>query len=188
MSTLPPHPTGKEIKLHPKDMIVSKTDSKGIISYGNQKFIDISGYTESELLEKPHNILRHPDMPKAIFYLMWKNIKNGKNIMAVVKNLSKSGDHYWVTTDFDIQKSHEGTIRSFIAFRQAAPKNVLKTIEPLYATMLEIEKKEGMIKSLRYLENYLEEREMDYTQFIEELAKPRGISQILFEKMKRFFS
>ncbi|OQX49719.1 MAG: hypothetical protein B5M46_04055 [Epsilonproteobacteria bacterium 4484_20] len=172
MSKIQPHPTGRELKLHPKDMIVSKTDINGIISYGNKKFIEISGYSEDELIEMPHNILRHPDMPKAIFYLMWKHIKNGQNIMAVIKNMSKSGDHYWVTTDFGIQKNREGVIKSFIAFRQAAPKSVLKVIKPLYATMLEIEKEDGMEASVRYLETYLSERQMNYSQFIEDLARP----------------
>ncbi|OQX50005.1 MAG: histidine kinase [Epsilonproteobacteria bacterium 4484_20] len=182
-----PHPTGKELKLHPKDMIVSKTDVKGVISYGNKKFVEISGYRENELIGMPHNILRHPDMPKAIFYLMWKSIRNGQNIMAVVKNLSKSGDHYWVTTDFEIQRNKEGKIRNYIAFRQAAPKNVIKEIEPLYATLVEIEKEHGMEESINYLEAFLEEKHMSYNQFIEDLAKPKGIAGVLFAKMKQFF-
>jgi PAS domain S-box-containing protein len=188
MSMIHPHPTGKELKLHPKDMLVSKTDVKGVISYGNNTFVEISGYKESELIGMPHNILRHPDMPKAIFYLMWESIKNGKNIMAVVKNLSKNGDHYWVTTDFDIQRNREGKIRNFIAFRQAAPKNVVKVIEPLYATMLEIEEKHSMEESINYLEAFLEEKQMSYNQYIEDLAKPKGLSAIFFSKMKKFFS
>ena len=183
-----PHPTGKELKLHPKELLVSKTDVKGVISYGNNTFVEISGYKESELIGMPHNILRHPDMPKAIFYLMWESIKNGKNIMAVVKNLSKNGDHYWVTTDFDIQRNREGKIRNFIAFRQAAPKNVVKVIEPLYDTMLEIEEKHSMEESINYLEAFLEEKQMSYNQYIEDLAKPKGLSAIFFSKMKKFFS
>ncbi len=183
-----PHPTGKELKLHPKELLVSKTDVKGVISYGNNTFVKISGYRESELIGMPHNILRHPDMPKAIFYLMWESIKNGKNIMAVVKNLSKNGDHYWVTTDFDIQRNREGKIRNFIAFRQTAPKNVVKVIEPLYATMLEIEEKHSMEESINYLEAFLEEKQMSYNQYIEDLAKPKGLSGIFFSKMKKFFS
>lgn len=90
-------------------------------------------------------------------------------------------------TDFEIQKNREGKIRNFIAFRQAAPKNVIKVIEPLYATMLEIEEKHSMEESINYLEAYLEEKRMSYNQFIEELAKPQGIAGVLFAKMKRFF-
>ena len=84
-----PIPTGKEIKISSQKMLVSKTNAKGVITYGNENFVDISGYSESELIGSPHNILRHSDMPKAIFYLMWQRITRGRNIMAVVKNLSK---------------------------------------------------------------------------------------------------
>jgi PAS domain S-box-containing protein len=183
-----PHPTGKEIKLSSKDMLVSKTDTKGNITYGNAKFVEVSGYKESELIGSPHSILRHPDMPKAIFYLMWQSIKKGKNIMAVVKNLSRNGDHYWVTTDFEIKRDREGKIRNYIAFRYAAPKDIVKVMEPLYAKMIEIEKEHGMDASVDYLEAFLEEKKMSYNQFIEDLAKPKGIAAVLFSKMKQLFA
>jgi len=182
-----PHPTGKEIKINPNKMLVSKTDPKGVIVFGNENFTEVSGYKECELVGTPHNILRHPDMPKAIFFLMWESIKNGRNIMAVVKNLSKSGDHYWVTTDFDIKRDRDGKIRNYIAFRQAAPKEVVKIIEPLYQKMIEIEKMDGMEGSIEYLEGFLNEKKMSYNQYIEELAKPKGLAGTLFSKMKSLF-
>ena len=181
------YPTNKEIKVNPKDMIVSKTDPKGFITYGNTNFVKISGYKENELIGQPHNILRHPDMPQAVFYLMWESIQNGKNIMAVVKNMAKNGDHYWVTTDFDIQRGRDGHIRNYIAYRHAAPKNVVKEIEPIYQKLLEIESNHGMNASLDYLKGFLEEKRMSYNQFIEDLAKPKGVAGALFEKMKKMF-
>ncbi len=183
-----PTPTGKQIKLDTRKYIVSKTDDKGIITYGNDYFTKISGYKESELIGSPHNILRHPDMPKAIFHLMWKYLKNGKNIMAVVKNLSKNGDYYWVVTDFNIKRDFSGDIRYFLAFRQAAPKQVVTDIEPLYAKLLEIEKTHDMDASIAYFEGYLEERKMSYDQFIEDLAKPKGLAGVFFSKMKKIFT
>ena len=188
MSMLRPNPTNKEIKLNAKDMLVSKTDQRGVITYGNNKFVEISGYKESELIGSPHSILRHPDMPKAIFYLMWQSIKSGHNIMAVVKNMAKNGDHYWVTTDFDIQRDREGKIRNYIAYRQAAPKNVINEIEPLYKKMLVIENEHGMDASIEYLEGFLEEKGKSYNQYIEDLAKPKGITGALFETMKKLFA
>ncbi len=185
---LRPVPLDEAIALDSKRYIVSKTDDRGVIEYGNEYFVEISGYKESELIGSPHNILRHPDMPKAAFYLMWQSIQNGKNIMAVVKNLSKNGDHYWVTTDFEIQKNKEGKIRNYIAFRHPASKNVIKVIEPLYAKMFEIEEEHGMDASIDYLEAYLEEKKMSYNQFIEDLAKPKGITAIVFDKMKKLFA
>ncbi len=182
-----PVPTGKEIKLDSDMMIVSKTDTKGIITYGNSNFVKISGYKESELIGSPHNILRHPDMPKAIFYLMWQSIKNGKNITAVVKNMARSGDHYWVVTDFDIKRDRDMKITSYIAFRQAAPKNVVKEIEDLYTILLDIEKEHGMDASIEYLESFLAEKGVNYNQYIEQLAKPKGLVGAFFNKMKSMF-
>jgi PAS domain S-box-containing protein len=185
---LNPIPTYKEIRLDPHDMIVSKTDALGVITYGNRNFVNISGYKESELVGSPHNLLRHPDMPKAIFYLMWESIKAGKNIMAVVKNLAKNGDHYWVTTDFDIHTSKSSGARSYIAFRQAAPKHAVKKIESLYKTMIEIEKKHGIEESVDYLNGFLEEKGMDYHQYIESLVTNKGLTGMMFNKMKQLFA
>jgi len=80
-----------------KDVIlVSKTDLKGNITYANQEFIKIVGYTEEELIGKPHNIIRHDDMPRIVFQLLWDTIKTGKEINAYVINKSKDGGYYWV--------------------------------------------------------------------------------------------
>ncbi len=182
-----PTPTGKEIKLGSTQMLVSKTNAKGDIVYSNECFINVSGYSKLELMGSPHSILRHPDMPRVVFYLMWKEIRRGNNIIAVVKNLSKSGDHYWVTTDFEIKKTRDGKVRNYMAFRQVAPRNVVKIIEPLYAKMLEIEEKDGMDGSADYFENFLKEKGVNYNEFIQDLASPKGITQAFFKKMKELF-
>ena len=187
MSALQPVPTGNEIKLDPKRYIVSKTDLSGKIMYANEYFTEVSGYSEYQLIGTPHNILRHPDMPKVIFYLMWKRLKNGENMIAVVKNLAKNGDHYWVTTGFDIKHNRMGNVRHYIAFRQAAPKHVIKEIEPLYTKLLRIEKERGFPASIDYFNLFLKEKNMDYDQFIEKIAKPKGIAAVMFQKMKSFF-
>jgi len=181
-------PTGVEIKLNPKKYIVSKTDIDGNIIYANDYFTEISGYSESELIGSPHNILRHPDMPKVIFKLMWNSIQNSKNIKAVVKNLAKDGRHYWIITDFDIQKDSSGNIQNYIAYRQVASKNIIKDIEPLYKKLLDIESKYGYSESEKYLTEFLERRDMSYSQFIEDLAKKKGFSSILFNSMKKLLS
>jgi len=183
-----PKPTGREIKLSKKRIIVSKTDMKGVILYANDYFSEVSGYSEVELIGQPHNIVRHPDMPKAVFYLLWETIKQGKNITAVVKNLAKNGDHYWVVTDFEIFQDSMGNISQYIAYRQAVSPQVLEQIEPLYAKMLEIEKVHGMKASVEYLNSFLEERKMSYNEFISELAKPKGLAAKLFEQMKKLFT
>jgi len=183
-----PIATDIEIKLDSKKMIVSKTDVTGKIIYGNEYFCELSGYKESELISSPHSILRHPDMPRAVFKLMWDHLNSGRNIMAVVKNMSKNGNYYWVTTDFDIRRDSLGNIQHYVAFRQAAPKQVVEVMEKLYVKLLAIEKEHDIKASMAYLDAYLEEKNMNYDQFIEQLAKPKGLSAIFFEKMKKLFS
>jgi PAS domain S-box-containing protein len=78
------------------EIIVSKTDPKGIITYANQVFLRTAQYQEEEILGAPDNIIRHPDMPRCVFDLLWKTIASGLEIFAYVKNMAKNGDHYWV--------------------------------------------------------------------------------------------
>ena len=128
-----PLPKNQEIRLDPKRYIVSKTDAKGVITYGNDYFVEISGYTESELIKQPHNMIRHPDMPKVVFKLMWDRIQTGKQIMAVVKNLAKDGRYYWVVTEFESKTDKlTNEIIGYTAFRKAGPKDAVKIVEPLY--------------------------------------------------------
>ena len=188
MSVMRPYPTGKEIKLSPNKYIVSKTDPRGNILYANDYFSEVSGYKEYELVGSPHNIVRHPDMPKAIFHLLWEHIQNGKNVSAVIKNMAKNGDHYWVVTDFEIRRnSITNEITQYVAFRHTVSKKVLQEIEPLYAKMLEVERADGMKASIDYLDNYLQFKHMNYNQYIEQLAKPAGLAAKLFDKMKKLF-
>jgi PAS domain S-box-containing protein len=183
-----PYPTQNEVKLSSHKYIVSKTDAKGKILYANEYFSEVCGYKEFELVGAPHNIIRHPDMPKAVFYLLWEHIQNGQNISAVVKNLTKNGDYYWVVTDFEIRRnSVTKEINQYVAFRHSVSKKVIKEIEPLYAKMLEIEKADGMMASIDYLNRVLEAKQMNYNQYIEKLAKPSGLAGKLFEKMKQLF-
>ncbi|WP_024954735.1 PAS domain-containing protein [Sulfurospirillum arcachonense] len=184
-----PIPTNKEIKLSTKRYIVSKTDTKGIITYGNDYFIEIAGYSEAELLGKPHSIVRHPDMPKIVFKLMWDRINKGQNIMAVVKNLAKSGDHYWVVTDFEPKIDPlTNQILSHTAFRKAAPREAIDTMEPIYAKLLELEKEGGMEASEKYLYGYLENNNTTYDNFINSLVENKGLFKLFFSTMKKLFS
>jgi len=184
-----PTPTDKEIKLSPKRYIVSKTDAKGIIEYGNDYFVEISGYSETELLGQPHSIVRHPDMPKIAFKLMWDRIKQGKNFLAVVKNLSKSGDYYWVVTEFEPKIDPiTNEIISHTAFRKAAPQKAIDAMIPIYAKLLEIEQSGGMEASEKYLRGFLEENNTTYDDFVNELVGNRGLFKIFFAAMKKLFA
>ena len=88
--------TNVEFEVSDTQTIISTTDLQGNITYANPYFVEVSGFTEDELMGAPQNILRHPDMPKAAFADMWKTIKTGKPWTGMIKNRRKNGDHYWV--------------------------------------------------------------------------------------------
>ena len=182
-------PLDEEIILDPKKYILSKTDTKGIIEYGNDYFVEISGYEEEELVGKNHNIIRHPDMPKVVFQLLWKRISNRENIIAVVKNMAKDGRYYWVVTDFEIKIDKvTNEITGYFAYRTAAPRKAIETMEPLYKKLLSIEKNSGIDGSGKYLNALLETENKTYDQFINEVTgKNSTMMRLLFAAMKKFF-
>ena len=175
----------QEIEFSKKKFIVSKTDIEGNILFVNKNFCEVSGYTEVELQGISHNILRHPDMPRAIFYMMWKSLLAGMEISAVVKNLSKSGKYYWLISDFSMQRDSHGKLESFSSFNRIAPDEVSETMASLYETMLVVEREDGIEGSLRYLEHYLEEKQMGYSEFLEDLARPKGMLNLLIANFKK---
>jgi len=164
-------PINNEKKMKEGDFIVSKTDTKGIITYGNQTFIAMSGYSEEELLGTPHNILRHPDMPMCVFKLLWDRIQDGKEIFAYVKNLCKDGSFYWVFANVTASYDSNGTIIGYYSVRRRPKESAVKTIEPIYAELLRIEKQGGMQASLDYLLKFLDEKGVGYDELIASLQK-----------------
>ena len=88
--------TQRELPFPEGAVLVSRTDAKGVIDYANGAFVRISGFTEEELLGRAHNIVRHPDVPPAVFADMWRTLRKGRLWNGIVKNRAKSGDHYWV--------------------------------------------------------------------------------------------
>ena len=162
-----PVPIDKEVVWDKTQTIMSKTDLFGTIEYVNQAFADVSGFEEDELMTHPHNIIRHPDMPKVIFKVLWDNIKAGNQFHGIVKNLTKSGRYYWVITDFEYSRDAKGTIQNYIARRKAVPQSVIDNhIAPLYKKLLEIEQTSGVSTSEKYLTGYLEDLNLSYVDLI----------------------
>ncbi len=116
-------------------LIVSSTDLKGIITYANRKFCEISGYTKDELRGKNHNIVRHPDMPKAAFREVWNTIQSGKDWSGVVKNLRKDGKYYWVYSHISPIMT-DGDISGYTAARRPASETEIEETIPLYRDLL----------------------------------------------------
>ncbi|WP_408610642.1 PAS domain-containing protein [Flavobacterium luminosum] len=129
--------------------------------------MDVSGYEDYELMSKPHNMIRHPDMPKVIFKYLWDNLKEGNNFHAIIKNMAKSGRYYWVITNFEVVKDKDGTIINYIGKRKAIPDSVIHShIEPLYRRLLQIENASGLEASEKYLKGFLEEQNKTYMEYI----------------------
>ena len=136
-------PITVEHSLTSDSFIVSKTDTTGRITYANRTFMHIAGYSERELLNQQHNILRHPDMPRAVFQLLWDTIKQGQECFAFVKNLAKDGSFYWVfanvTPDYD--SNHK--ICGYFSVRRMPRREAIDAIEPIYKDMLAAEQAAG---------------------------------------------
>jgi PAS domain S-box-containing protein len=165
------HLTGKERILADNEFIVSKTDLKGFITYSNEVFQRMAGYSEMELMGKPHNLIRHPDMPHCVFKLLWDTLKSGKEIFAYVINRSRNGDHYWVLAHVTPDYDSSGQIIGYNSFRRSIDRKVLETIIPLYAMLREEEVSHGDLRSgmqaaLTKVTKILAEKGMTYDQFV----------------------
>lgn len=163
--------TGVERTFDQNEVIVSKTDPRGIITYANDVFLKIADFSLAEVLNKPHNIIRHPAMPKLVYHLLWDRIKNGKEIFAYVVNRARNGDHYWVfahvTPSFDNQKNIVGAHSN----RRCPSRSAIKTIEPIYATLKQEEDKHPMTKdaiaaSGAMLNAFLAEKGIGYDELV----------------------
>ena len=169
-----PTPIDEEIPLDPKRYIVSETDAKGRITFANDYFMEVSGYTTEELIGTPHNIVRHPDMPRVVFKLLWETISQGKNINAVVKNLAKDGRYYWIFTEFETRKDTDtGEIIGYHAARKSISKHVIEIISGLYAALLQIEEHGTVEDSQRHLVDFLKAKgdDMEFSNIMEEIHR-----------------
>jgi aerotaxis receptor len=127
--------SSKEILLNDTSLLVSETDSKGKIIYANDTFLEISEYPLDELIGKPHNIIRHPDMPRAAFKDLWATIKKGEVWEGFVKNYTKYKNFYWVyATVFPYGENH------FLSVRKMATKDEIEKYEKIYKQMRQEER------------------------------------------------
>lgn len=161
-----PQPTSSRYDLGTDDFIVSKTDLKGKITYCNKIFIKLSKYTEEELIGAPHNIIRHPDMPKLIFKLLWDRIKNKEEIFAYVKNLSKDGGYYWVFTNVTASLDVNHKVIGYYSVRRKPSEEAINVISEVYAKMISLERSGGMEASGKYLNELLKEKGVSYDELI----------------------
>jgi len=172
MGRLDIRPSGIERFFDEDEIIVSKTDLTGKITYANQIFQRVAGYREDELLGQPHSLIRHPDMPRAVFAYLWQTIEQGQEVFAYVKNMARSGDHYWVfahvTPTFDLLT---GRIIGYHSSRRVPARQAVDAAAGVYAALLAEERRHpdratGLKSSLALLTSVLSDAGMPYDRFV----------------------
>ncbi len=170
-------PTGNEVYFDRNDLIVSKTNLKGHITYANDIFLEIAGYTQQEVIGQPHNMVRHPDMPRCVFKLLWDTIGGGSEIFAYVVNLAKNGDHYWVLAHVTPSLDPDGNQVGYHSTRRVPNRDIVQNIVvPLYRDLVGIEqrqgnRKDGMAASFQQLTDILAAKNIRYDEFVLGLGK-----------------
>jgi PAS domain S-box-containing protein len=167
--------TGVERFFDDDEIIVSKTDIKGRMTYTNDVFLRTAGYTEKELRGQPHSIIRHPHMPRSVFALLWRTIENGHEIFAYVINRCKNGDHYWVYAHVTPSFNRSGEAIGYHSTRRVPDRSILDSkIKPLYNQLLTEEnkhsnRKNGMEAATEMFLNVLKTQNMEYDEFVASL-------------------
>ncbi len=167
-----PQLTGKERTFGDDEIIVTKTDLTGKLTYGNRTFYKLAGCSESEALGHQHNIIRHPEMPRAVFQLLWDTLKAGDEIFAYVNNRAFNGDYYWVLAHVTPSFDMHGKIVGYHSNRRNPNRTVIQEkINPLYKDLLAAEKaaaspKEGLQNSVAAVHKLLDQSGMNFNQLM----------------------
>ncbi len=156
----------QELKFEQNEIIVSKTDIKGNITYGNDLFLRLAGYSEKELLGAPHNIIRHSDMPKIVFKLLWDTIQLGKEVNAYVINKAKNGDFYWVFANVTPSRDHKGNIIGYFSVRRKPSQKAIDIVKPLYKQLLSAENSSGIQASQKIFNDLIANNGGHYDEFV----------------------
>jgi PAS domain S-box-containing protein len=164
-------PTGVERRLGEDELIVTKTDPRGLLTYANDVFLRISALREDEAIGQPHNIVRHPDMPRAIFKLLWEAIGERREVFAYVRNLAADGAHYWVLAHVTPSVDAQGRLLGYHSSRRRPRDAAIAEIGRVYAGLRAEERRHdapaaGLDASWAQLRRLLEDRGQTYDEFV----------------------
>ena len=168
-------PTGRERQFGADELIVTKTDLRGVLTYTNDVFLRVSAYPESEMLGQPHNMIRHPDMPRCVFKLLWDRIRAGKEIFAYVVNLAGDGAHYWVFAHVTPSLDARGSVVGYHSSRRVPDRSAVDEVRALYAVLVAEERRhsrsaDAVEASSALLEQTLAARGLTYDEWVWSLA------------------
>lgn len=163
--------TETEILFEQDEIIVSKTNLQGKLTYANDVFCRVAEMSTDEVLGQPHNIIRHPDMPKAVFKLLWETIQTGSELFAYVKNKSKTGKYYWVLAHVTPSFDGTGELDGYHSNRRMPDPNEIETISTLYREIKAEEDnhknpKDGLEAGYSLLQKHIQEKDMSYSEFV----------------------
>jgi PAS domain S-box-containing protein len=163
-------PTGRESPFRDDEIIVTKTDPQGRLTYANEVFLRVSCLTVADALGKPHSLIRHPDMPRSVFRLMWETIKARGEFFGYVKNLARNGDHYWVFAHVTPSFDAAGVVTGFHSNRRKPDAAQIERIDAIYQRLLSAERskadgRDGLQAGVALLDTILGEKRMSYERF-----------------------
>lgn len=171
-------PTQRETVLAEDDLIISKTDIIGKITYANRTFMRIAQLNENELIGVQHNVIRHPDMPRAAFKALWETLAAGQEYFGYVKNICKDGGFYWVMANITPDYDNHGNLIGYFSVRRKPSRESIAAVIPIYKEMVKIESqyspKEALLHSGNYLNDLLAEQNLTYNEFIFSLLRNEG--------------
>lgn len=164
-------PTGVERSFDADEFIVTKTDPKGLITYANSVFLKVSALSLEEALGQPHNIVRHPEMPRGVYKLLWDTISRGQEVFAYVNNLAADGANYWVFAHITPTLNNSGKIIGYHSNRRKPSLSAISTIKPIYRQMKDAERNisnanQAAEASLRLLTSQLRDEGQNYDSFV----------------------
>ena len=173
MKTTQTRPTGVERTFRPDEIIVTKTDPRGVLTYANGVFLRVSALTEQEAIGQPHNIIRHPDMPRAVFQLLWATLEQRREMFAYVLNLARDGAHYWVLAHVTPSFAAGGRLVGYHSSRRCPEPAAVAAASRLYeriraAESRQLSKQAAVDAGRKALETELGGR--TYDEFIWELT------------------
>lgn len=168
-------PTGVERTFGADEVIVTKTDLQGRITYANDVFCRVSAYPEAEMLGSPHNMIRHPDMPRAVFRLLWQTLAERREIFAYVVNLAGDGAHYWVLAHVTPSTDASGRVVGYHSNRRLPEPGAIRAIQPVYQRLLAEERKhakatDAAAAGLLALQEHLDGLGTSYDELVWSLA------------------
>jgi PAS domain S-box-containing protein len=162
-------PTRQQVCFNNDELIISKTDLSGRLTYVNRLFMQVCNYPEKTLLGAQHNIVRHPDMPRGVFLLMWNTLKAGREFFGLVKNMTADGHFYWVFANVTIDR-RDGQPVGYFSVRRQAPQAAIDAAAALYQKMNEIEQASGPARaaeaSLQWLQDHLQQQGASYEHYV----------------------